>query len=473
MLHRILELTCQSLGVAEGSILLNDPDTGGLFFAVTLADETSGLRGQRLAPGQGIAGWSVERNQAARVNNARQDPRYYNGIEQITGLGIHSLLCAPLSHRDKVTGVIEVVNMRVGEFTDDDLSLLEAVSAIAAVAVENARLYTSTRARADELKLLNEIGLALTSTLDYSLVVHAALSHVQRFFRAENVFLLQFDPQTDEMYFVKTLIEGVPVEISARLPVEQSVAGWTVKHHQPVLIDDVQSDPRFSNWVDYVDSPTRTLMAVPLLAREHVIGVIQVASAEPGNHSHDELRTLQAIASTLSVALENAILYGELESMLRERKEAQAQLIHSEKMSALGRLTASIAHEINNPLQAVQGCLTLAEEEINERQRKEKLERYLDIAGSEIGRVATIVRRMRDFYRPVGTGMQFTDLHKVLESVLALTTKQIRRDFWTKSQAVATQQRKDRTGMGQGSARDRGQPRPSQAGLFEPDTQCD
>jgi signal transduction histidine kinase len=95
-------------------------------------------------------------------------------------------------------------------------------------------------------------------------------------------------------------------------------------------------------------------------------------------------------------------------------------------MTALGRLAASIAHEINNPLQAVQTYLTLAQEELEEEQQHlAPMTRYLGTVAKEIERIATIVRHMRDFYRPAREGLQPTYLHAVLESVLALTNKQL------------------------------------------------
>jgi signal transduction histidine kinase len=322
--------------------------------------------------------------------------------------------------------VIEVINKKDGKFTDDDLSMLEAVSAIAAAALESARLYRATRAQTNELMRLNEIGQALTSTLDFPTVVRAALSQVQRLFQAQSVSLFQPDPQTGALRLVRAQVGETSIQVPVRLAPGEGIAGRALERRQSVLIEDTQADPRFVDWLyQHVGNQARALMAVPLLTRERAVGVIEVTSGEPRAYAWSELRTLQALSSTLAVALENAGLYDELKTLLHEQEQAQAQLIHAEKMTALGRLAASIAHEINNPLQAVHTYLTLAEEELDDQQRRETLSRYLTTVMGEIERISVIVRRMRDFYRPAREGLQPTHLHTVLESVLELTNKQL------------------------------------------------
>jgi signal transduction histidine kinase/CheY-like chemotaxis protein len=121
-------------------------------------------------------------------------------------------------------------------------------------------------------------------------------------------------------------------------------------------------------------------------------------------------------------ALENARLYGELRDYVRQVEESQQALIQAEKMAAVGRLTASIAHEINNPLQALRNCLHLARrEELALDQRED----YLSLAESELQRLMSTVQRMLDFYRP-GTGERETaDINQLVELVLRLLKKQL------------------------------------------------
>ncbi len=436
-LHRVLEMTCQALNTAEGSILLRDLETDELYFAVTM-EENLASRGLRLARGQGIAGWSVQSGESALVNDVRQDPRFYSGIDEISGFETRSLMCAPLRHHSRITGVVEVVNKRQGQFDDQDLRFLEAVSSIAAAALENARLFSTVRARAEELDLLNKIGTALTATLDHREVVKTALSYIQQLFAGEVVSLLQPVPETGELCFVQALTRKGAIDVPLRFMPGEGLWGWVMEHGLPVRVADMPADPRYSTRLHeylasrgYEQSLQRSLIAAPLLAAEQPIGVISVSRSEANAYTQEELNTLQAIASTLAVALENARLYEELKTLLREREEAQAKLIHSEKMSALGRLVASIAHEINNPLQSVQGCLTLVEEELQDQKRQDKIEQYLNIAGHEIARISEIVRRMRDFYRPARLQREPTDLHAILDSVLALTNKQLQHSHIT------------------------------------------
>ena len=118
-----------------------------------------------------------------------------------------------------------------------------------------------------------------------------------------------------------------------------------------------------------------------------------------------------------TVAMENARLYEELREYVRRVEESQQALIRAEKMAAAGRLTASIAHEINNPLQAVQNCLHLAtRDDVTAKKRRE----YLDLANIELNRLMSTVQRMLDYYRPGAVEPQHVDLVALLRHVINL-----------------------------------------------------
>jgi len=118
-----------------------------------------------------------------------------------------------------------------------------------------------------------------------------------------------------------------------------------------------------------------------------------------------------------------AALNKQIKALLAERERTQQQLIQSEKMSALGRLTATIAHEINNPIQAIQGCLSLCQEEISGESRVDKLSKYLEITIVEVDRVADLIARLKTYYRPINAGLQPIYVNTVIEDVLDFTRK--------------------------------------------------
>jgi signal transduction histidine kinase/FixJ family two-component response regulator len=123
-----------------------------------------------------------------------------------------------------------------------------------------------------------------------------------------------------------------------------------------------------------------------------------------------------------TVAMENAHLYEELREYVRRVEASQQALIRAEKMAAAGRLTASIAHEINNPLQAVQNCLHLAtRSELTEKKRRE----YLDLANIELDRLMSTVQRMLDYYRPGAVEPHRVDLVTLLRHVISLLSPQL------------------------------------------------
>ncbi len=135
-----------------------------------------------------------------------------------------------------------------------------------------------------------------------------------------------------------------------------------------------------------------------------------------------DLELFHILANQSLVALENARLYADLRAYVRKVEESQQALLRSEKMAAAGRLTASIAHEVNNPLQSVQNCLHLAgREDMSQEKRKE----YFELARTELERLMKTMHRMLDFYRPGSTKMEQVDVLELLKHVISLTSQQM------------------------------------------------
>jgi signal transduction histidine kinase len=138
--------------------------------------------------------------------------------------------------------------------------------------------------------------------------------------------------------------------------------------------------------------------------------------------SEADLEMFQILARQSAAAVENARLYDEQRAYIRKIEESQTALLQAEKMAAAGRLSASIAHEVNNPLQSVQNCLHLASrEDLPDEKRKE----YFDLARMELERLSLTVRRMLDFYRPGAVRPELVNLAELLNYVLALMEKQL------------------------------------------------
>jgi two-component system NtrC family sensor kinase len=203
----------------------------------------------------------------------------------------------------------------------------------------------------------------------------------------------------------------------------EGIVGYVVRSGQPKLVNNVERDPHFSAEVDEEAGLTsRTLLCVPLTIRGRVIGAVELINRLDGMFTEQDLELLQAMAASVAVAVENANLYSELADFAEELERSQAQLVQAEKMAAIGRLAASVAHEINNPLQAIHNSLHLSlHESLGEGKRRD----YLGMAQTEVQRLIEIVQRMLDFYRPSRGGIVPTDVNSVVENVLALAHKRL------------------------------------------------
>lgn len=139
--HRVVQQLNEYFHVDAGSLLMRDDETGELEFVMTLEGGEEKLAGVRVPPGQGVVGHVAESQKYEIVLDAQNDPRFYSKISEDTGYITNSILCVPMIVKGRTIGVIELLNKRDGNFTDEDASRLMRMATTIGVAIENARLF--------------------------------------------------------------------------------------------------------------------------------------------------------------------------------------------------------------------------------------------------------------------------------------------------------------------------------------------
>jgi GAF domain-containing protein len=142
LLAATMETTASLINAESSSILVLDESRKELTFVVATGESGDNVTELRVPADQGIAGWVLKNGKAAIVNDVKSDRRFYAQIDRGSGFSTRSILAVPLSSRDRPIGVVEVINKRGGaDFTARDEETATALAALAAVAIENARLY--------------------------------------------------------------------------------------------------------------------------------------------------------------------------------------------------------------------------------------------------------------------------------------------------------------------------------------------
>ncbi|MCP4538152.1 MAG: PAS domain S-box protein [Chloroflexi bacterium] len=151
----VLEEVRRQLDVIACSIWLIDLETDDLVCQQATGPQNEIVRGWRLAPGKGIAGWTMLSGKSLIVPDTHADERYFAGVDQKTGLALRSILSVPLKVKESIIGVIQAVDVDARLFVAQDLTLLESLAAAAAIAIENARLFEQVRLGGERLQTLS------------------------------------------------------------------------------------------------------------------------------------------------------------------------------------------------------------------------------------------------------------------------------------------------------------------------------
>lgn len=143
--NRAIEAATRLVNASAGSLLLVDQGTGELFFEVAVGGRGDVLKEIRLESGQGIAGWVAETGQPAIVHDVQSDPRFFRAADDKSSFHTRDMICVPVKTKDRILGVLQVINKREGAFDEQDQEGLLALANQIAGAIENANLYSELK----------------------------------------------------------------------------------------------------------------------------------------------------------------------------------------------------------------------------------------------------------------------------------------------------------------------------------------
>ncbi|HEV2382138.1 MAG TPA: SpoIIE family protein phosphatase [Terriglobia bacterium] len=328
LLSRVAELIKRAVDYEVFAILLLREKAQELSIRFNIGHPDEAARRLRIKVGEGIVGRVAATRRSMLVKDVRHEPHYI-----ASGPAIRSELAVPLIFKNRVIGVMDLESPWADYFTERHQSLLELLARPIATAIENAMLYRRSVRQSRTLQLLNEISRDLSSVLVLNELLRKIGQLTKRLIDYQRLGILLADDRTRTYNTVISLKQSESIPEKPAVPYGQGIVGAAGSSRETVVVPDVLRDPRY-----IASNPeTRSEMAVPLLYRDRVIGVVDLESPRVGYFTDEHVRIFSTLAPQIAVAIENARLYERVvrsESLL-ERDLARAREIQLHLMPAL------------------------------------------------------------------------------------------------------------------------------------------
>ena len=312
VLNTLLDATATELNAERGTLFLNDYETNELYSRVA---QGAFRREIRILNTSGVAGHVFTTGQGAIVHDAYTDPRFNRSVDERTGYVTKNILCVPIrTARGLVVGVAQLLNKKKGRFTAADLALLEKMTGQGAGALQSAQAVERVElARKQELEFVNIVS-EMTSDIKLGSLLQKVMGEATRMLNAERSTLFLNDDKTDELW--SEVGQGLE-SLQIRLPNHLGIAGAVFQSGKTINIPYAYADLRFNPGFDKKTNYfTRSILCVPVVNKQGTtIGVTQVLNKHGGPFSNDDEARLRAFTAQVSIALENAKLFADVQAM--------------------------------------------------------------------------------------------------------------------------------------------------------------
>jgi len=309
-IHMLLYL----MEVERGWIYLLDNVSGELYLAAHRGFTQSPLdRLMRIRPGECFSGKVFISGRPLLVKKASEDPRVMHKDSEV-----ESMAGVPITSKGTPLGVLGLGSKRISYFTSLDTQLLTTIAGELGVAIENAKLIGQLREKMGEIELINELSSVINSSLSIGTVFRIMMSEIRKLVEYDRGSILLYNEKEKNLliYALDTNMKTT-LKRGIKAPLDGISAGWVIKNNQPWINEDLAREIQFPLDSKLRDEGIRSTISIPLV-QDKILGVFNLDSTEPSKYSKKDLQLLLSVSKHISIALENALLFGEI---TKEKKE--------------------------------------------------------------------------------------------------------------------------------------------------------
>ncbi|MBI9045211.1 MAG: GAF domain-containing protein [Anaerolineaceae bacterium] len=423
LLENILKSAVEMLDSETGSLLLVDDVTDELEYRFVIGPDARDLKGKKISKANGVIGEAVTYKKGITVNKGMEKSKGISELDIDEKLHTTSVLIIPLIVKENVIGVFEIINKNdKSAFTKGDEQLLTAYSAQAAIAIENAELYTMTDKkladRIEELSIMQRITRELNNNLDMQQAMEITLNWTKRRSGADAVLIGVVQDDQVKLVASQGYSTNNPYLMKKLIPVGSKQFSNAIDSGKVVQIIRSRSKSEYQE----ILKNSRTKVVIPIRRETRTIGVIILEYLKGYILADELIKYLVRLADYSASALSNTQLY----AAVQEANEAKSEFV------------SFVSHELKNPMTSIKGYTELlsagAVGPINESQSN-----FLKTIQSNVERMTTLVSDLADDSRieagKIRLELAPQNVREIIEEVLRSMSAQIE----TKGQQIVFQ----------------------------------
>ncbi|MEK7747752.1 MAG: GAF and ANTAR domain-containing protein [Nitrospirota bacterium] len=277
----------------------------------------------RLEVGEGITGWvAKERTVVAISKDAHNDPRF-KFFHRLPEDRYHAFLSIPVISRNEIVGVINVQHKKAHHHSEGEIALLTMIGQQVGGAIVNARLYEEMKKKAMQVDILSNVSRTITSNRYIEEILNLIVTMTAKMMNSKICSIMILDHKKRELQIVATQSLSEGYRNKPNIKIGESVSGRVVQERRPIAVLNVAEDPIYSFPDIARKESVFSLLSVPMMIKDRVIGVINSYTAHLHSYSEEEVHLLSAVANQAAVAIENTTLFqksSEMEDTLALRK---------------------------------------------------------------------------------------------------------------------------------------------------------